>query len=427
MRARLITNPRSGRGHVDLSPVMRVLQTHGWDVDVRQKLHGGHATELAEQAALDGFDVVINCGGDGTMREIVNGLVRTDVAVGAIPGGTVNLWARELGISTRPDVAALQMVGSVRRHVDVGHVTVDGRHGRHFLLMAGLGFDGAAIARVSKPLKRRLGPLAVGLAIFQALPSFRPVPVRVEMDGVRWQGRIAQIVVGNTRRYGGFTRMTPDALIDDGMLDVCLITATNPLAAGRQVGAFLLKQRPDVHTSEVYRAARVVVFTPDPVPLQLDGGSIGALERRAAGGVTYTFSIRAQALSVLVPRAHDRSLFAEGSAGLSAAYEAASRHEVPKAGIEQARKPNRRLFQVIRVGVDSIAACRLSDGHVWSILFDSGTVAEDVRGQPCLTSEFLANLHEGSIIRVRGNKDHDTQTVHARRISACQAAEGRSQ
>src|SRR5579871_3917151 len=153
VRACLITNPRSGRGGIDLSTVLPVLRAQGWGLTVRQKLHGGHATEIAQEAADRGYDMVIGWGGDGTISEIVDGLVGTDVAVGVIPGGTVNLWARELGISTNLRRAALQLVGAERRRIDVGRLTINGRRKQHFVLMAGLGLDGAVMARVSKPLK----------------------------------------------------------------------------------------------------------------------------------------------------------------------------------------------------------------------------------------------------------------------------------
>ena len=244
VRACLITNPRSGRGGIDLSDVLPVLQAQGWEVVVRQKLHGGHATELAQQAVREGFDVVVDCGGDGTLSEIVDGVVGTEIAVGVLPGGTANVWAAELGVSRRLRVAAMQLAGARRHWVDVGKITVNGRHGQHFPPMAGLGLDGAVMARVSKPLKNRIGTLAVGVAAVQALPAARNVPVRVEVDGVHWQGRVTQIVVGNTRRYGGFTRITGGALIDDGLLDICLITAWGAGGAARQLASLVVRGRP---------------------------------------------------------------------------------------------------------------------------------------------------------------------------------------
>src|SRR5689334_8077682 len=120
-RACLITNPKAGQGGVDLSEALTVLQANGWDVTVRQKLKGGMAVDLARQAAAQGYNVVVDCGGDGTLSEIVNGLVGTDVAVGTLPGGTANVWAHEMGISEQLPRAAMQLVSATRRRVDVGH------------------------------------------------------------------------------------------------------------------------------------------------------------------------------------------------------------------------------------------------------------------------------------------------------------------
>jgi len=233
VQACLITNPKSGGAGEDLHQAIAVLRANGWDVQVRQKQGGGDATTLARVAAEQGCTAVIGCGGDGTLSEIVDGLAGTDVAVGVIPGGTVNLWAGELGFSSRPRVAAQQLVTAVRRRADLGHLEVNGHAGQHFLLMTGIGFDGAVVERVSKPLKQRLGGPAVWLAALKALPAVQTAPVRVELDGMRWAGRISQLVAGNTRRYGGFAAVTPAARMDDALLDVCLFTAVTPIASMR--------------------------------------------------------------------------------------------------------------------------------------------------------------------------------------------------
>ncbi len=320
LKACLITNPRSGRGQIDLSGALAVLQAQGWEIAIRQKLHGGHATKLARHAVRDGYDVVVGCAGDGTISEIVDGVAGSDVAVGVLPGGTVNLWARELGISPRLDVAAVQLVSAVRRRVDVGHLQVNGRHDRHFLLMAGLGLDGAVIARVSKPLKRRIGKLAIVVAALRALPSYHSVPVQVEFDGIRWQGRISQVVVGNTRMYGGFTRITPDAFIDDGLLDICLVTADSPGSAIQQLASLVLHQRPNPTSAETYRVGALTITSPIALPLQIDGGAERLKkEKPRAAGMTYAFSVLPRALTVLTPRGYNGALFQPSGWGASSA------------------------------------------------------------------------------------------------------------
>lgn len=415
VRACLITNPRSGRGGVDLSTVLPALRAHGWEPVVRQKLHGGHATELARDAVREGYDVVVNCGGDGTLSEIVDGVAGSCIAVGTIPGGTENLWARDLGIARRLDVAAMQLIGSQRRRIDVGHVTINGAHGRHFLLMAGLGFDGAVMARVSKPLKNRLGPLAVGLAALRALPSFAPVPLRVELDGIAWDGRVAQLIVGNTRRYGGFASLTPNAYVDDGQLDVCLITAAGPVSAGRQAATLLLRHHPSAATAEVYRAAHIVVRAPVALPMQVDGGAEKTREQSSVEGVTYEFSVLPRGLTVLVPRAYGGALFQNSpiTHALASPYldEEHSSHATRSRG---AGKSGGRLLRVVAVGVATVAAVRPRDGRPRTVALGGATVATDAHGDRQPLATFLNDLAEGDLIRVKGRKRHGV--IAARRL-----------
>ena len=198
---------RAGRGSVDLSEAITVLQAHGWEVAVRQKLHGGHATELACNAVREGYNVVVDCGGDGTLNEIVEGVAGTGASVGVIPGGTANLWAHEVGISPSPQAAALQLVGAEQHRVDVGRVAVNGHHKRHFLLMAGLGFDGAVLRELSKPLKKRVGWLADAPAVMRALRAFRSVAVDVDMDAraVAWTYH-----TGRRREHASLRRLHAD-------------------------------------------------------------------------------------------------------------------------------------------------------------------------------------------------------------------------
>lgn len=420
VRACLITNPRSGRGGIDLSEALAVLQAQGWTLTVQQKLYGGHATELARAAVKDGYDVVVGCGGDGTLSEIVDGLTGTDVALGALPGGTVNLWARELGISRRLRVAALQLAGAERRRIDVGRLTINGKHRRHFLLMAGLGIDGAVMGRVSKPLKNRIGPLAVGLAAIGSAPSLRLVSVRADLDGMHWQGRIAEVIVGNTRQYGGFASITPNAYIDDGMLDVCVITAASPLSVGRQLSSLLFHGRPDPRTAEFYRVASVSIHAPVALPLQVDGGAERVKRLKpSADGLVYTFSSIAQGVSVLVPRTYDGTLFMrdrllEPLTRLSA--EPRVSDERGDHAADDAEQDDRRQMRILAIGASTFTAVRLDNGRVWTVQVGDGTVLKNGSGDDQSLATALPELRVGSIVRVRGKKDRVARTIAAKSV-----------
>jgi YegS/Rv2252/BmrU family lipid kinase len=426
-RACLIVNPKSGRGAVDLSAALTVLQANGWDVSVRQKLKGGMAEDLAREAARQGYNVVVDCGGDGTLSEIVNGVVGTDVAVGTLPGGTANIWAHEMGIAEQLRRAAMQLVTATRQRVDVGHVDVNGKHGAYFLMMAGIGIDAAIMARVNKKLKNRIGKLAIGLAALETLPAVSAVPVQVDMDGSHWQGKVSQIVIGNTRRYAGFTSMTPLAYANDGQLDVCLITATTPLAGMRQVASLVLRGHASPATTEIYRAASITVRSPIVLPLETDGGVIDLDDDRTPEGVIYTFRPMAQGISVLVPRTYQGDLFEparqQTRAPLAplrtvASKKALARADTRLAGerLRQRAKWFAQRFQIITVGGDTFTAAREKDGRVVRIVVTPETTLKELDGEKHPLWGGLTALAAEDVVRIKGVKGMEKGSITAWRV-----------
>jgi YegS/Rv2252/BmrU family lipid kinase len=396
IRACLIVNPRSGRGGIDLAPILPVLRDHGWDVVIRRKHVDGTASDLARQAADDGCGVVVACGGDGTLRGVVNGLVGTDVAVGVLPGGTGNLWARQIGVSLRLDLAAHQLVGAQRRRVDVGSLAINGAQHRHFLLGAGLGVDGATMARVSRPIENRVGHLAIGLAALRTLPMARAVPIEANLDGVHWSGRVAEIVVSNSRMYDGFPRITPGAFIDDGLLDIAVFPAARPFDVGRHIATLILRRRPNLAETLTDRAARAVFSIPAGLPLHLDGSPVSQPILPVSEFVEYAFSLVAQSVTVLVPRTYDGALF-EAGAGLRSL-------RLPGRDVPPAKGKTHR-FRVRTVGIDTVTAVRDSDGRTVTLVMDDKTVALDERGSRLPLAAFLDGLSEGDPLRVKGKAD----------------------
>ncbi len=436
VRACLITNPRSGRGGLNLSAVLPVLEKHGWDVIIREKFKGGMATELARKAATEGCDVVVNCGGDGTLREIIGGLVGTNTAVGCLPGGTVNLWTKEMGISPRLEVAALQLVGSVRHRVDVGYLKINEGKSYHFLLMAGLGFDGTVMARVSKPLKNRIGELAVGLAGLSSVVTYKPVPLKVQIGEINWEGHPSQIIIGNTRQYGGFTSFTPQANIDDGLLDICLLTAESPAGLARQIIPLLISKHPNLENAEIYRSAQITIRAAGPIPLQMDGGAVKIKEIVADKEYVYAFSVVPQGVTVLVPAAYDGELFTNnsGAAGLnpvksielveanksqpSLALESRSKKEKAR---PKSKSITKVQIKVLTVGVNVITGVKKKNGKPVSIVVDGQTL---LKGHLKISNGsniedlnlVMASLKPGDLLKVKGIWEEPKGKILARKI-----------
>ncbi len=356
----LLINPRTGENVAKLPAILAVLAAAGWKTHVELKEYGKHVMQLARKAANEGDDLVLAYGGDGTLNQVVNGVLSTDhkgCVVGVMPGGTANVWAGEIGIPTDPIKASLALINSDIRKVDVGQITLHSvtfpsdepahtdkkqkaskskasgkkqalvRH--HFLLMAGLGFDAAVMEGVSKPLKYRIGPWAVGLSIAKNLSTQHPFPLEIrDADASQdekplWTGEALQVVIGNTRRYAKVASITPDAHIDDGILDVCIIVSGDPISMMGQISSLLLRLKPDKTSADYLRGRRFLLTVPATVPFQMDGSAVqlkGYLssadyarlqKEEDAEKVKVTYQIEAlpHALQVTIPRTYDDELF----------------------------------------------------------------------------------------------------------------------
>ena len=249
----------------------------------------GHATQLAAEAEAAGADLIFACGGDGTLNEVLNGVSRRDLAIGVIPGGTVDVWAREAGVPRPPRAALRAQVGGSAIALDVGRAGA-----RRFLLMASLGLDAAAVAAVRPRLKRRLGSLAYGLAGLEVglrAPRYR---VRLQFDdGPPEDVEALMLLFGNTRLYGGFARIAAEASAVDGMLD-CVIFRGHGLPRLLSMLPVVLSRRHLRSRHVLFRRARSVTVQGDPLPLQIDGDAVGRSESR--------FTVEPRAARLLVPR-----------------------------------------------------------------------------------------------------------------------------
>lgn len=197
------------------------------ECSLKQTATAGDARKLAAGAVCEGFESIIAAGGDGTLNEVLNGL--GDVAdgfklarIGVLPLGTVNVFARELGISTKPEAAWEVLRRGNERLIDLPHVESgegDERKRTYFAQLAGAGLDARAIGLVDWSLKKKIGPLAYIAAGLKALGEEQTS--LLISDGTR-SVRGELVLVGNGQLYGGDFYMFPNASLTDGRLDVCV-------------------------------------------------------------------------------------------------------------------------------------------------------------------------------------------------------------
>ncbi|WP_062077333.1 diacylglycerol/lipid kinase family protein [Demequina globuliformis] len=251
-------------------------------------------TGQAAAAIAQGADVVVAIGGDGTVRAVADALAGTDVAMGIIPMGTGNLFARNLDLPLTDTTALLRTVleGADQR-VDVGYMDVErafpghGEDGRHlFLVMAGAGMDAEMVASADATLKKRVGWLAYFFAAIEHLGDKRmKVTVAVD-DGPSTTTEMRTVLLANAGRLPGGLQLIPDASITDGELDIATLDARGGLVGWTELFGSVVAQGAGIKQSEVLRAWRtsridharaksVSIEMESPQRVQVDGESLG--------------------------------------------------------------------------------------------------------------------------------------------------------
>ncbi|HET8983912.1 MAG TPA: diacylglycerol kinase family protein [Pedococcus sp.] len=300
-RAAIIVNPSKFE---DLPAVQRRITRQcrelGWDeplyLETTVKDPG---TGPAKQAVEQGVSVVCALGGDGTVRAVAEALVGTETPMGLLPGGTGNLLARnlDLPVDSLGDALTVALTGQNKR-IDVGRLTVDasGEHERPekhiFLVMAGLGFDAAIMADAPEKLKARVGWPAYVVSGARNLrgPQFK---VRVKVDETEeFTRRTRTVVIGNCGKLLGGLVLMPEAKINDGQLDMVVISPTG-IVGWAAVAARIASKRRRGHTRVDHRTmAEVKVRADRPQEVQLDGDTIGKARAISAEVVPLSLVVR---------------------------------------------------------------------------------------------------------------------------------------
>ena len=299
----IVYNPAAGRFSVKpfIKSAVEELESAGWQVDAEATQSGEHTIELAKQAAAEKKDAVFAVGGDGTIGNVVNGLIHSDTALGVLPAGTANVWSIELGLRpftwTNPWVLRknVAILANAPCHpVDVGLCNQIS-----FMMWAGIGLDAMAIQSLEPRIrldKFFAMPEYTVSAIWQAA-QWSGLKIRLWADQQEVEGHFILAVVTNIRHYmGGLSNLSPDAYIDDGLLDLWLFHGNNLGDALRH--AYDLWRGTHVNSDAVRRITfrNLRVEADSSFWLQTDGEARGSAQAAE-------ISVQTHALKLLVPPA----------------------------------------------------------------------------------------------------------------------------
>jgi diacylglycerol kinase (ATP) len=269
----LVVNPTSGkgRGAAARAAVEERLRARGASVRTIVGDDAEHAADLSRAAVAEGVDALVALGGDGMVHLALQAVAGTETPLGIVPAGTGNDLAWSLGIPQRDPIAAADMVlaGSQR--------TIDAVRTEHrwFACVLGAGFDSVVNERANT-LRWPRGPMRYNVAIAFELPRFKAMPFVLTLDGEQWRTDAMLVAVGNARSYGAGIRITDEAVLDDGLLDVFVLAPVSKLDFVRT----LPKARTGSHLghpSVTVKRARVVTIESPGVVAYADGERMGPL------------------------------------------------------------------------------------------------------------------------------------------------------
>lgn len=285
----MIVNPKAGtrREQPDLQQVADILRGAGWQLDIAFTQARGHAWELSAQAVDDGCEVVIACGGDGTINEVIQPLVLSSIMLGVIPKGTVNVFAREFRLPRVTAAVAKTLQAGRSRTLDVGRANK-----RYFLLWAGVGFDAQVIGRAMSFGLPKIGLLPYVASTIETTFRFPATDVEVGIDGQIVHQELLAAIVSNIRGYAFFP-LSPSALPDDGWLDLHLFTGSGLVRKLFLLSSFLFGHYERSPGFSRYRTRRITFRSSTPLPFHVDGELLGT--------TPVSCEVVPQALKVILP------------------------------------------------------------------------------------------------------------------------------
>ena len=270
----LIVNPVAGklRMRSELFDVIEVFCNNECIVTTAITQYRGHGKELAANAFRNGYDLVVCCGGDGTLNEVISGLLTSEmsakVPLGYIPAGSTNDFADTLGIPSSPTGAAVNICKSVRMGIDVGKFGED----RNFSYIATFGAFSAASYSAPQELKNTIGHMAYLLEGIKELGNMRRYKAKITADGRELEGEYIYCSVSNTRSVAGLVKLSENIVdLHDGLFEVILVKYPNNLAETNRIVTGVLSNDFTGSMFEFFKAKDITFETEEDIDWSLDG------------------------------------------------------------------------------------------------------------------------------------------------------------
>jgi diacylglycerol kinase (ATP) len=300
LKAELIVNLTAGGGkpHKHLNTVSKYLKENGLNFKVCNTSHQGEAMELAQKAADNGAELIVSVGGDGTVNEIVNGIMKSknDPPLGIIPLGWANDFIKSTNIPSDTIEACKILIKGKTKKIDIGLIN----NQIYFANICGVGFD-AEVAQLANQMKSKhpnLHILSAFVYVFatvkKLLSPFGYHNVKIKFDGQEIHSKILFIAISNGKFYGGRFKITPEAILDDGLLELCTVEEMGRLKYLMSIPKVFKGTHESIKGINFYRTKEVVIQSSEPILAQVSGEVI-------EGQKKFTITLLPKSLKLIVP------------------------------------------------------------------------------------------------------------------------------
>jgi YegS/Rv2252/BmrU family lipid kinase len=302
MKHIFIINPVAGKGKaLEVIPYIKEYFTHNpEDYEIKLTDYQGHATQIARQYAQQDACRIYSVGGDGTVNEIANGIAGTNAILGVIPAGSGNDFIRSINVNGDVrDIIAGTIEGGVRR-IDLARI-----NDKFFINIASIGFDAEVVYNAMKFKKVPLvsGSLAYILSIVYTVIQKKICKVSIEIDGKYYEKKLLLAAIANGRFYGGGMLPVPDAQLEDGLFDVCLVSKIGRLKILRLFPKYMKGEHGDMEEVSFIKASNITISSKEDMCVNIDGEIITSKK--------VNFEILKQAIKVIFPSEKDTEAYVQ--------------------------------------------------------------------------------------------------------------------
>jgi diacylglycerol kinase (ATP) len=269
----ILLNPASGQ--IDKYKLQKQIEAYlaekGIEFECFQTERKKHATQLVSELLTPDFTDILVVGGDGTLNEVVNGLRNTQIPISIIPKGTGNDFAKALKLPKKLNQQLEIALNGKVKSVDVGKC-----NSHLFINTMGFGFDGKVVEHMEQNGKPAGGHLAYILTVLKIVTAFPEPTVKFKVDGKEFEQPVFLMAINNGTVYGGGFHITPDAKLDDGIFDICLIGKISPIRRLINFPKMQLGIHQNVREIQMLQGREIEISANPKVLAQLDGELIGA-------------------------------------------------------------------------------------------------------------------------------------------------------